>query len=94
MNGFSEASRKGWETRKRMEIANGYGPDGDMRGTQRHKVKSFAEIAERVRVAAENSSGDSSLLPPQPRTAQAGGDGQGTDTAPNAIVASEFEPAG
>lgn len=75
MNELSARSRKGWETRKAMEIARGYGPDGDKRGSQRHKVKSFAEIAERVRVAAEKLSGDSPLLSPEARMVQADGGG-------------------
>ena len=58
---YSAAARKGWATRKAMARARameaascgpGYGPDGPKRGRQRHKVKSFGEILERLRAGA------------------------------------------
>ena len=52
MTGFSAASRKGWETRKAMEIANGYGPKGRKRGRESHKVTSVSEILERLQGGA------------------------------------------
>ncbi len=73
MNGFSERSRKGWETRKRMESSRGFGPKGRKRGTEAHRVKSVSEILARVRGGNNHGSGDPT--PPTPldwRTHDAG----------------------
>ena len=53
------ASIKGWETRKAMQLANGFGPKGRKRGSEHHKVKSVSEILARLRGAKDQASGNS-----------------------------------
>jgi hypothetical protein len=74
MSVLSAASRKAWETRKRMQIARGYGPEGNKRGTQAHKVKSVSEILAQLRASPNHAPGDPlSHSPLDCRANEAGG---------------------
>lgn len=79
----SAASRKGAATRKAMQASrrSKYGPEGSARGKQRHKVRSVAEILDRMKSG-------SSVAPLSPGADDAAG-GEGPR---NASPAREPEP--
>lgn len=89
MTVLSAAARKAWETRKKMQIARGYGPDGDKRGTETHKVKSVSDILARLRGAPAHQTGDVPTLPC--RGDEAGGNGPRNAVAARTLIS---EPSG